>query len=66
MICGGENGINGCRLAAFTTDVAFDFKATCSPHNFSPYSSASDIDYGSENYLKWRPIQLAIHLAFGE
>ena len=66
MICGGENDINSCHLATFTVDVAFDFKATRSPHNLSPYRSASGIGYDSENYLNWQPIQLAIHSMFGE
>ena len=52
VICGGENGINGCHLADFTVDVAFDFKATHPPHNLSPYKIGSGIVYGCKKLSK--------------
>ena len=49
MICGGENGANGCHLAGFSEDVAFvhHFLATRSPPTLPSYGSATGIGYAS-------------------
>ena len=48
VICGGENGTNGCHLAGFSEDVAYahHFVATC-PH----CRSASGIGYTNKNTI---------------
>ena len=53
MICGGENGTNGCRLAGFSEDVDFarHFIATCLPPTLPPYRRATGIGYASRNYV---------------
>ena len=59
MVCGGENGTNGCHLAVFSVDIAFACYFVV-PHY--PYRSAG-LWYWlfSKSYLKWRAIKLAIH-----
>ena len=63
MICGSENGTNGCHLTGFSEDVAFDlyFVATFLPPTLPSYRRASCIGYASKIDLKWQAIQLAIH-----
>ena len=48
LICGGENGTNGCHLTIFGIDVAFvhHLVATCLP---PPCRSASGIGYTIKN-----------------
>ena len=53
MGCVGENGTNGCYLAGFSEDVAFDhhFVATHPPPTLSPYRSATSIGHDSRKTI---------------
>ena len=64
VICGSENGTNGCHLAVFSVGGTFThhFVATHPPPDLPPYRSASGIGYTSK---KLSAIQLATHLIDG-
>ena len=63
MLCGGENGSNGCQLAVFSVVLpSCHFVPPAIPIGVLYYCrSACDICYTSKNYLKCWVIQLAIH-----
>ena len=63
MICGGENGTNGCHLAGFSEDVAFahHFVATRLPPPSHPVGVLVVLAMPVKNYLKWQAIQLPIY-----
>ena len=54
VICGGENGTNGCHLADFSEDIAFacHFVATCLPPALPPCRSVTGISYNSKKLYK--------------
>ena len=62
MICGDENGTNGCHLAGVSEDLAFacHFMATRPPQPSDPIGVLLVLATPVKNYLKWREIQLAI------
>ena len=68
MICGGENGPNGCHLAGFSEDGAFarHFVATRPPPPSHPVGVLLILAMPVKNYLKWWEIWLAIHPIVGE
>ena len=51
MICGGENGTNGCPVAGFSEEVAFahHFMAINLTPTLPPYRSANGIGYVNKN-----------------
>ena len=56
VICGGENGPNGCHLASFSEDGAFarHFVATHPPSH--PVRVLLVLTTPVKNYLKWQEI----------
>ena len=68
VIFGGEDGTNGCYLAAFSEDLAFflHFITTCLPPALLRRRSASGIGYTIKNYLKQWAVQLAIYSIVGD
>ena len=68
MICGGENGTNGCHLVIFSEDVGFAsyFVAT---HPLLPSHLVGELVVLAppvKSYLKWQASRLAIHSVVGE
>ena len=61
-ICEGENGTNGCHLAAYSVDIAFShhFIAPHHPPPFTPIEVLVVLAAPVKNYLKWWAIQLVI------
>ena len=67
MICGGENGTNGCHLAGFSEVVTFasQFMSTHPPPPFHLIGVLLVLAMPVKKYLKWWEIQLAMHLIVG-
>ena len=63
VICGGENGTNGCHLTVYSEDIAFAHHFVVNHQHpiLQPCRSVCGICYSSKNHLKWQAIQLAIH-----
>ena len=63
MICGDESDTNGCHVAGFSEDVAFDrnFMATHPPQTSHPIGVLLVLMMSVKNYLKQQEIQLDIN-----
>ena len=68
MMCGGKNGISGCRLFVFSKDIAFasHFMATRQLPPSYPVGVLLALATPVKNYQKWQAIQLAVHSTVGE
>ena len=66
MICGAENGTNGCHLAVFSVGIAFalHFMALHQPYS-PPLQDCLWYWLYQKNYLKLQAIWLAIHSPVG-
>ena len=56
MICGGDNGTNGCHLAVFSVDVVI----ACHYPPSHPIEVLVVLTMLVKSYLKWQAIQLGI------